>query len=77
MRRLQVRAEIRGVEFFEQDVDAGELFPVAVGDGDFDFDGAASVADGALEAFGEGGADLAGGEHFVREGDSVERSMVF
>ena len=55
----------------EQDFDTGELLSVAVGDGDFDFDGAADVADGPAEAFRKGGADLTRGEHFVGESDSA------
>lgn len=68
---LEVRPEIGRVELAEEDFDAGELFAVAVGDGDLDVDGAADVFDGAGEGAGEGSADGAGGEHFEGEGNTA------
>ena len=69
--RLYVRPKVGRVEPAKQDFKARELFLVAGGDGHLDLNGASDVAHGALKASGEGGADLAGGEQFVCEGNTV------
>lgn len=57
--------KIGGVAFAKDERDGVELFPVARGDVDFDFDGGdADVAAGTVEGAGEGGADLIWGEGF-------------
>ena len=54
----------------KQFLDAVELFAVAVGNGDFDLDGALDVADRTANATGECGAGLAGCEEFEGECDA-------
>ncbi len=73
VRRLKVRAKVGGVVPAKQNLKFGELLSIAVGDRDFNLNGALDIADRTLDAFGESGADLAGVEHFVSEGDSVGR----
>ena len=64
--------EVGGVVFAKDEGDGVQLFLVARGDVDFDFDdGDADVVAGTVQGSGEGGADLVGGEGFESKGDSI------